>query len=263
MKKASRKNKRAKSYYVPLFWALFAVVIILLFIINLPLIRQTVSATSLGERLGILPPAAGGESGVPAESPAGTPAEEPAPAFNEDAYPSLEDALAHLNDAIVPPESLDVPERPAGAPEQKDAEPKSREQAVYFMRIDPDGTLVRTPVKRQIPYSNSPLTDTLNALLDGTTASENAQGYATFIPQGTALINAVIRENTAALNFNENYMFNSYGAEGYLAQIRQIVWTATEFPNVTQVQFLIEGKRVDFLGDNIRIDRPISRKDLP
>jgi spore germination protein GerM len=57
-------------------------------------------------------------------------------------------------------------------------------------------------------------------------------------------------------------MFNGYGAEGYVAQLRQIVWTATEFPNIHDVQILIEGRRIEFLGESIRIGRPISRDSL-
>jgi spore germination protein GerM len=102
----------------------------------------------------------------------------------------------------------------------------------------------------------------MNALLAGTTAAEEDRRITTLIPPGTVLLNAAMRGNTAVLNFNENFMFNSYGAEGYLAQLRQIIWTATEFPSVKNVQFLVEGQRIDFLGDNIRLDQPISRDDL-
>jgi spore germination protein GerM len=104
--------------------------------------------------------------------------------------------------------------------------------------------------------------DTIKVLLAGTTAAETARGITTLIPSGTVLINAAMRGSTAVLNFNENFMFNHYGVEGYLAQLRQIIWTATEFPSVKNVQFLIEGQRIDFLGDNIRLDQPLSREDL-
>ncbi|MDR2865644.1 MAG: GerMN domain-containing protein, partial [Spirochaetaceae bacterium] len=44
--------------------------------------------------------------------------------------------------------------------------------------------------------------------------------------------------------------------------LRQIVWTATEFSSVHDVQILIEGRKIDFLGEAIRIDRPLSRNSL-
>jgi hypothetical protein len=250
MKKAGKRKKSKNTYIMPLFWVVFAGVIVLLFAINMPRIRQTVNATGLGERIGGLPPEGTGES-----LPETEPVEPIAPTIKEEDYPSLEDALAHLNDALTGQETQRAAENP-------DALADIRERSVYFMRMDTDGLLVRTEEKRQMAHSSSPLLDTINVLLAGTTAAENARGITTLIPSKTVLINAAMRGSTAVLNFNEDFMFNRYGAEGYLAQLRQIIWTATEFPSVKNVQFLIEGRRVDFLGDNIRLDQPISREDL-
>jgi hypothetical protein len=249
MKNAGKRKKSKNAYIIPLFWVVFAGVIVLLFAVNMPRIRQTINATRFGERIGGVPPVV--EDGVP-ESESIEPI---APAIKEEDYPSLEDALAHLNDVIMGQENQSATETP-------DVPADIRERSVYFMRVDADGILVRTEEKRQIAHSSSPLLDTINALLAGTTAAEEARGITTLVPSGTVLINAAMRGNTAILNFNENFMFNNYGAEGYLAQLRQIIWTATEFPSVKNVQFLIEGQRIDFLGDNIRLDQPISREDL-
>ncbi|MDR0638854.1 MAG: GerMN domain-containing protein [Spirochaetaceae bacterium] len=246
MKKAGKRKKSKNAYIIPLFWVAFAGVIVLLFVVNMPRIRQTVNATRLGERIGGVPPEV--EDGIPEIEPV-------APVINEEDYPSLEDALAHLNDAITGQESQNAAKNPAVPAD-------IRERSVYFMRMDTDGLLVRTEEKRQMAHSSTPLLDTINVLLAGTTAAEEARGITTLIPPATVLIDAAIRGNTAVLNFNENFMFNNYGAEGYLAQLRQIIWTATEFPSVKNVQFLIEGQRIDFLGDNIRLDQPISREDL-
>jgi spore germination protein GerM len=253
MKKAAKGRKNKNAYIVPLFWVMFAAVIILLFVINLPLIRQTVNATRLGERITGLPP-------VIDESPAEEPVDQIAPAIREEDYPSLEEALAHLNDAII--SDAIISEENQNTNESPRAETETRERPVYFMRMDSDGVLVRVQEKRQLSASSSPLLDTINVLLAGTQAAEESRGLTTLIPEGTVLINAAMRGSTAVLNFNEKFMFNNYGAEGYLAQLRQIVWTATEFPSVKNVLFLVEGQRVDFLGDNIRLDKPISRDDL-
>jgi spore germination protein GerM len=250
VKKAGKRKKSKNAYIIPLFWVVFAGVIVLLFVINMPKIRQTVNATRLGEQIGMAPPDDAGES-VPEIEPV----EPVAPAIKEEDYPSLEDALAHLNDAVTRQESQSAAENPVAPVEV-------RERSVYFMRMDANGLLVRTEEKRQMAHSSSPLRDTMNALLAGTTAAEEDRRITTLIPPGTMLLNAAMRGNTAVLNFNENFMFNSYGAEGYLAQLRQIIWTATEFPSVKNVQFLVEGQRIDFLGDNIRLDQPISRDDL-
>jgi spore germination protein GerM len=257
-KKAAGRKKNKNAYMVPLFWVVFAAVIILLFVINLPKIRETVSATPFGERIMGLPPV-GDENAVENE-----PAEQIAPAIPEEYYPSLEDAIDRLKGAPDEEERAaggeDVPPNASAGP--TDAVVDVRERFVYFMWVDADGILVRAQEKRQMNNTSSPLLDTINVLLAGPSMAEEARGITTLIPEGTVLNNAAMRGSTAVLNFNENFMFNTYGAEGYLAQLRQIVWTATEFPSVRNVQFLVEGQRVNFLGDNIRLDQPISREDL-
>ena len=104
------------------------------------------------------------------------------------------------------------------------------------------------------------MTDAINALLAGPLPPEQAKDCMTLIPAGTKLLGASVKDGVATLNFNENFEFNSVGVEGYIAQLMQIVYTATEFPTVKSVQFLIEGKRKDYLGSEGQwIGSPLSR----
>jgi germination protein M len=80
---------------------------------------------------------------------------------------------------------------------------------------------------------------------------------------GTKLVSATVRGSTAVLNFNEKFMFNSLGIEGYAGQLKQVVYTATEFSNIQDVQFLIEGQKRDYLGgEGVYIGRPLSRNSF-
>jgi hypothetical protein len=251
----AKKTKPTKSYIVPLFWAAFAVVITLLFLFNLPRIKENIARTHLGDRIQGIPVLGGGDETVESRGEGGEErlpsGETAAPELREEDFPSLEEALRHLNNQI----ERSPPPKPA-------EQAGGNERTMYFIRMDTDGTLVRTTVTRTVRAASSPLFDAVVSLLSGPTAAEEARGISSLIPAGTQLINAAMRGTTAVLNFNETFLFNNYGAEGYLAQLRQIVWTATEFPGVRNVQFLIEGQRVDFLGDNIRIDAPVSRDNL-
>jgi spore germination protein GerM len=130
------------------------------------------------------------------------------------------------------------------------------------MWLDHDGMVVRTVSSRSLAVSNSPLSDTLQALLQGPTAEERQRGLVSFIPPGTRILDIRIRGTTAYINFSEEFQFGIFGAEGYAAQLRQIIWTATEFPTVKDVQILIEGRVVNFLGESILIGSPISREAL-
>jgi hypothetical protein len=158
-----------------------------------------------------------------------------------------------------------VPDRPAPQPDSREQTPKpaeTRDRNLYFTQIDNDGQILRSRVVRKIAVSESPLHDVLTALLAGPGADERGRGIITLIPPNTRLLSAIVRGSTAYLSFNEDFLFNTYGVEGYAAQLRQIVWTATEFPTVNDVQFLIEGRRVDYLGEGIWIGSPISRQSF-
>ena len=134
--------------------------------------------------------------------------------------------------------------------EKKPGEEKPKPAAttnakLFFVQVDADGNVNRKSVVRQIPKSDSPLTDTIKALLAGPLDSEKSMSL---IPPGTRLLSATVRNGIAALNFSEQFEFNSIGADGYRGQLMQIVFTATEFATVESVQFLIEGQRKDYIG---------------
>jgi spore germination protein GerM len=131
---------------------------------------------------------------------------------------------------------------------------------LYFVRIDDDGTVIRQEVKRSIPSSDSPLTDALNALLSGPNAEELNKGLLSLIPQGTRLLSVKVRGSTATVNFSEEFMFNPMGIEGYVGQLKQVIWTATAFSTVQDVQIIIEGRKLDYLGgEGVFIGLPLSR----
>jgi spore germination protein GerM len=131
------------------------------------------------------------------------------------------------------------------------------------MQVDSDGRVLRTRASRALKVSDTPMTDALQALIGGPSPEERQRGLVSFIPPETELLSVMVRGSTAYINLNEEFQFSTFGVEGYAAQLRQIVWTATEFPSVKDVQILIEGKRVDYLGESILIGSPISRDMLP
>jgi germination protein M len=194
-------------------------------------------------------PADGAKSAAPAPkatqaSPQEEPASEPA------AAPAAEPAAAGPKAAA----KTQVPAAPA---------PRTRAAALFFVRIDDDGIIVRQEVKRQVAVSDSPLLDSLGALLKGPSEDEIRKKLISLVPQGTKLLSAQVRGSTAFLNFNEAFMYNHYGIEGYAGQLKQVVYTATSFPTVQDVQILIEGERHDYLGgEGVFIGRPLSRNSF-
>ncbi len=139
----------------------------------------------------------------------------------------------------------------------------TRKANLCFISIDSDGSVSRKIVQRSMPKTDSPLTENIKALLQGPSLEENKMNCMTLIPKGTRLIGASVKNGIATLNFNEDFEFNTYGVEGSIGQLMQIVYTATEFSTVKSVQFLIEGERKDYLGTEGQwIGSPLSRSSF-
>jgi len=148
------------------------------------------------------------------------------------------------------------------APQNTQSQVETRERALYFIHVDRGGSILREKVNRRIPVSASPMTDAIEAIISGPNNEEKNKGLISLIPPNTRILSATVRGDTAYISFSEDFQYNVYGVEGYAAQLRQIVFTATEFPNIKSVQILIEDRRVDYLGEGIWIGSPLSRDML-
>jgi spore germination protein GerM len=138
--------------------------------------------------------------------------------------------------------------------------PAVRKARLYFATIDPAGRIQLRSVIRPIAASDSPLRDTLENLLKGPTAQELNLGYVSMIPVDARLRNVTVKGVTAVVDFSESFRFNPQGLEAMDAQLRQVVFAATEFPTVKNVQIQIEGSTVRYLGtEGMRLDAPLSR----
>ena len=163
---------------------------------------------------------------------------------------------------------VDSKEKTSQSTENTITKPKTPETvtttaSLYFIVVNSDGSIGRKIVKRTLPKTESPLTNAINALLSGPTTDELNKNCMTLIPEGTKLLGASVKNGVATLNFNENFEFNTIGVEGYIGQLMQIVYTATEFSTVKSVQFLIEGQHKDDLGSEGQwIGSPLARSSF-
>lgn len=267
-----------------LVWLVLLLATLLLFVLNWERIQDTLRATrfseaieSLDEPAGTAPGRGGDGSVAPAAdtpaSPGGAPggSASPAPAPQAPSGERQPAGTAPQPSAPAPQPAAPGAGQTQGAPSQTppstaapvEAMARTRIVSLYFVRVDGDGTINRQEVKRTIDASDSPLTDALGALLKGPSADELGRNLISLIPSGTRLLSAQVRGSTAYLDFNEAFMINRYGIEGYAGQLKQIVYTATGFSTVKDVQFLIEGERREFLGgEGVYIGRPLSRSSF-
>jgi spore germination protein GerM len=249
---ASTGRKKTGSGGWLLFWLAFFIGIMLLFMLNLERIKTSLEETRILDRLVNRNTTTGTEEVEEDEPPV---AVETRPQIPEEPVLTENDVRP---DTGRPPAENAVPGRTT-APQ---GEAKTVERPVYLMKVDNNGTILWSRVNRKLPASDSPLIDALEALIQGPSAEEEKQGLISLIPKNVKLLNATVRGNTAYISFSEDFLFNTFGVEGYVGQRRQIVLTATEFSNVKDVQILIDGKRIDYLGEGIWIGSPVDRNML-
>lgn len=245
----------------------------LLFVFNWDKIRQTLEATRFSEAVSAgregRPPVGEGKPDAEDRQP-GLPVQPVEPSASADpspvvAQPSVE--TDPIPDQPAPSAAVKTPETtsPSGTNPASPIEQvkRTRLATLYFVKVDDDGTIRRQEIKRTVDASDSPMTDALSALLLGPSVDELSKKLISLVPSGTRLLNARVSGSTAFLDFNEAFMFNNYGIEGYAGQLTQIIYTVTSFPNIKDVQFLIEGQKREYLaGDGIYIGRPLSRSSF-
>ena len=159
------------------------------------------------------------------------------------------------------PQKEEVPVQPVNeATSDGNIQTEVRDTALYWVRVDADGKLSRQRGIRVLPKSDTPLSDALAALFAAPTMEEAKQGLRTLIPPDTKLRSAWVKDGVAFIDVSDEFQFNQYGIEGSLAQLSQVVFTATEFTTVKSVQFLIEGQKKEYLGaEGVWIGSPLSR----
>lgn len=164
---------------------------------------------------------------------------------------TLEDSLGKIEDDLDSEKSLDM------------SVDLSMDQVLFFIVINSDGMVERKEIVRNVSKNNAPLAVSLTALLAGPDLSELEDGYISLIPKGTQLISVSVQDRSAVINFSEEFAFNTYGVEGYLGQLMQIVYTATAFSTIDSVQFLIDGQKSEYLGgEGVWIGTPLNRMNF-
>ena len=263
-------------------WLLAILIIFILFLVNKDVILTNLKSTSFFEQtIGTTPDFV--KNHVPKEQPQ----EEE---LNEITIQIAEPKIEQKKEEIKQPEISKTEEKPKTQNEQKETsipektetektevtkspeKPKQEEKKTVtytelqlcFLQIDTDGSINRKMIKRSVPKNMSPLTTAINLLLQGpdTTKTEE-RNCISLIPQGTKLMSARVDDGIAYLSFSEDFEFNTLGAEGYMGQLMQIVYTASNFSTVKSVQFLVEGEKKDYLGSEGQwIGSPLSKNSF-
>lgn len=272
-KKDMARAKKNKTSIGCLFWIALILLILVIFLFNRETIQTVLDETGFIEivqknreekkpEIKEVPP----KEEAPAKPEQKDSPEETVVKVIKDSKPSAEEKPVHQEEKkdIVEIEvsTEKPPEKQKSAPPVEDSH-KVRRSKMYFIEVLDSGEIVLKSITRPVYYVDSPLTETMKTLLEGLSSSELNMGLITLIPDQTRLISISVKNNVAYINFSESFRFNSFGIEGYEAQLKQIVYTATEFSSVDSVQFLIEGKIEGYMGtEGAYIGEPLSRNDF-
>ncbi|MEN6399328.1 MAG: GerMN domain-containing protein [Rectinema sp.] len=290
---ASRKRKKKNSSNTGCLVLLIALVVLLIvFIAEYPNIKATFEKTKF---LDVLKqrteaPSAGEPTSPPSQkpSPSGPDAPNSVPSGSKPGEQTVvvpPSEQPHVQEPVAPfspstpktaepktaePTATQPTAAPTGAtsPAQQGTQPpvqtqETRSVSLFFMKIEDDGTISSHEVKRTIAASDAPLNDAIKTLIAGPNEAEIRNKLVSLIPKGTVLRGVNMRGSTALIDLSDAFMYNKYGIEGYTAQLKQIVYTATAFPSVHDVQILIEGKTRDYLGgEGVYIGKPLSRNSF-
>ncbi|MFZ5633462.1 MAG: Gmad2 immunoglobulin-like domain-containing protein [Bacillota bacterium] len=134
----------------------------------------------------------------------------------------------------------------AGAPhknaEVKNTGNKQKKEAmnlaIYYVKFkENDVYLVRE--MHQVPYTEDGPGAALNEMIGG---NPTTGGAVKTLPSTTRLLGINIRDGLATVNFSSDVLGANVGAAGEVLGIQSIVNTLTEFPQIREVSFLVEGK---------------------
>jgi spore germination protein GerM len=257
IKNNSKKRQKKSSPAGCLFWIAVILLFIIIFFLNHKNIEEVITSTGFFEVFDRNET----EKSVKIERITGT-GTKPEETANEIVIIPVDKTVdITVNKTIL--DTTDKIEEKTAKPIIQEPEYNFRDTKLYFIQVNSEGNISLINLKRKVKYTDSPLTATLSALLAGLTTSELNSGLISLIPDSSVIKGIRISDGTAFINFNENFLFNPFGREGYIGQLKQVIYTATEYSTVKRVQFLIDGESKKYLGSEaIFIGNPLTRNSF-
>lgn len=240
--------------------------VLVIFLFNRNTIETVLDNTGLMDHL---TPDRGERTEAPDTEPEeSAPEDEPDLVVTRRVEPDTTDQPDELDDEEIVvrerPEESDAESPSEREPEPTEPEERIRRSRLYFVEVGENSSGSLVSVVRPVSFVDSPLTETLETLLKGPASSEINKGLLSLIPEGTRLRSVAVRGDTAFIDFSEEFRFNTFGKEGYRQQIRQVVYTATEFRTVSRVQLTVDGQTISYLGpESPFVGEPLTRDSLP
>lgn len=149
-------------------------------------------------------------------------------------------------------ETTPTPTTPVTPP---DSTQESVKLTLYFPNADASGLIA---TERTVVVKNKETIKTMFAEL-----ATPPTGLEKPLPQGTTLLGATVNaDGVATLDLSSEFKKNfGGGSAGEQMTMYSIVNTLTTLPNVTSVQFLLDGKKLDGILGNLDTSTPLKRNE--
>lgn len=155
--------------------------------------------------------------------------------------------------------SLDTQENMSDVSVEQPA--NSRATVMYYK----DGENLLVPVMRYVPKDELGIAKAaISSLIYSTELAENLKptGLSPTLPMGTKINGAVIKDSGLAIIDFSSEFANFTTAEAEALGVKAVVYTLTEFPNITSVQIKVDGKAVGQLPKGTEIGAELKREEI-
>ncbi len=116
-------------------------------------------------------------------------------------------------------------------------------------------------VHREVTQTVAVLRAAIEELLRGITFTDASYGLSTAIPDGTELRSVSLDGDTATIDLSSTFESGG-GSLSMVARMAQLVFTATQFPNVERVELWLDGEPVEWIGgEGLVVVPPQTRRD--
>lgn len=110
----------------------------------------------------------------------------------------------------------------------------------------------------KVPVNSHPARKAIELLLEGPKNPE----FVGVMPAGTQIKNITVKEHIAYADFNDKLVKkNGGGSASEILLVGAIVNTLTEFPDIQQVQILVNGKKIETISGHMDTSEPLSRSE--
>lgn len=160
------------------------------------------------------------------------------------------------------PANTSLPAVPEKAAEQTGQQPAAAANTQATMQLvvyhATKDALHLVPEVHKVPVNTHPARTAMELLQAGTKNPE----LVGVMPEGAKVKNLTVKDHIAYVDFNDKLIKkNVGGSAGETLLVGAIVNTLTEFPDIHQVQILVDGKKIETISGHLDTSEPLSRSD--